>query len=298
MGQGTPTAPQGSAAIAFTAEAQAVLQLFADTSQHIFLTGRAGTGKSTLLQHFRATTSKRLAVLAPTGVAAVNVQGQTIHSFFRFGPGITPDKARRRATGKAQLYRQLQTIVIDEISMVRADLLDCVDQFLRVNGPRSGVPFGGVQMLFIGDLAQLPPVVLAEEEPLFTTYYASPYFFDAKVLRSTPCAVVQLTRVYRQHDATFVTLLDAVRSGSVDALQLATLNQRYQADLAGLSAKQYVTLVMGKCNTLESLSKVSKGGRFPMLCLTDIIRDHEPSLQPLLRAVEEAPTLTALLVTM
>jgi len=116
---------------AFTPEAHAALQRFEDTQQHVFLTGRAGTGKSTLLQHFRATTTKRIVVLAPTGVAAVNVQGQTIHSFFRFGPGITPDKARRRMRGTTQLYRHLRTIVIDEISMVRADLLDCIDQFLR-----------------------------------------------------------------------------------------------------------------------------------------------------------------------
>ncbi len=229
--------------IELTPEAQSVLRLFDDTQQHVFLTGRAGTGKSTLLQHFRATTRKRLAVLAPTGVAAVNIQGQTIHAFFGFGPGITPEKARRRATGKQQLYRNLQAIVIDEISMVRADLLDCIDQFLRLNGPRAGEAFGGVQMIFIGDLYQLPPVVPSEEEILFTTYYASPYFFDAKVLHTTPCEVVHLTKVYRQHDAAFVTLLDAVRTGTLDQKQLAALNTRYRADLAGLDREQYVTLV-------------------------------------------------------
>ena len=137
-------------AIELTPEAKAVLQLWEHTRQHVFLTGRAGTGKSTLLQHFRTTTRKRLVVLAPTGVAAVNVHGQTIHAFFGFGPDITPEKARRRALRKKQLYRNLQVLIIDEISMVRADLLDCIDQFLRVNGPRAGAPFGGVQLLFIG----------------------------------------------------------------------------------------------------------------------------------------------------
>ena len=229
--------------IELTPEAHTVIQLWEQTRQHVFLTGRAGTGKSTLLQHFRTTTRKRLVVLAPTGVAAVNVHGQTIHAFFGFGPGITPEKARRRASGKKQLYRNLQALVIDEISMVRADLLDCIDQFLRVNGPRAGAPFGGVQLLFIGDLSQLPPVVLPEEERLFTTHYASPYFFDAHVLRTTPYTVLHLTKVYRQQDATFVTLLDAVRTGSVDQQQLATLNARYRVDLTGHDRAQSVTLV-------------------------------------------------------
>src|SRR4030095_13674392 len=169
--QSASHARMASPTIELTPEAQAVLQLWEHTRQHVFLTGRAGTGKSTLLQHFRTTARKRLVVLAPTGVAAVNVHGQTIHAFFGFGPDITPEKARRRALRKKQLYRNLQTLIIDEISMVRADLLDCIDQFLRVNGPRAGAPFGGVQLLFIGDLYQLPPVVLPEEETLFTTHY-------------------------------------------------------------------------------------------------------------------------------
>ncbi|MGQ4809114.1 ATP-dependent RecD-like DNA helicase [Candidatus Entotheonellaceae bacterium PAL068K] len=229
--------------IELTPEAHTALQLFEETKQHVFLTGRAGTGKSTLLQHFRSTTRKRIVVLAPTGVAAVNVQGQTIHSFFGFGPGVTPEKAGRRATGKRQLYRKLQAIVIDEISMVRADLLDCIDAFLRLNGPRRSEPFGGVQLLCIGDLYQLPPVVRPEEETLFSSHYTSPYFFDARVFRQTPCEVVQLTKVYRQADAAFVTLLDAVRTGSLDRRQLAALNTRYCPDLSGLDRDTDVALV-------------------------------------------------------
>lgn len=229
--------------IELTPEASGALKLFEETGQHVFLTGRAGTGKSTLLQHFRDHTRKRLAVLAPTGVAAVNVKGQTIHSFFGFGPGITPEKASRRATAKKQLYRNLQTIVIDEISMVRADLLDCIDAFLRLNGPRTREPFGGVQMILIGDLYQLPPVVQADEEELFATHYASPFFFDAKVLQQTPFDVVQLTKVYRQRDANFVDLLDAVRTATLDREQLTTLNARYNADLTGIDREQYVGLV-------------------------------------------------------
>jgi ATP-dependent DNA helicase PIF1 len=144
---------------------------------------------------------------------------------------------------KKPLYRNLQVLIIDEISMVRADLLDCIDQFLRVNGSRAGAPFGGVQLLFIGDLYQLPPVVLPEEETLFTTHYASPYFFDAHVLRTTLYTVIHLTKVYRQQDATFVTLLDAVRMGSVDQRQLATLNARYRVGPAGRDHEQAITLV-------------------------------------------------------
>jgi ATP-dependent exoDNAse (exonuclease V) alpha subunit len=226
-----------------TPEARAALTWFDTSRQHVFLTGRAGTGKSTLLQHFRGTTRKRLAVLAPTGVAAVNVQGQTIHSFFGFGPGITPEQARRHATAKKQLYRNLQAIVIDEISMVRADLLDCIDAFLRLNGPRSGEPFGGVQMILIGDLYQLPPVVQADEEDLFITHYTSPFFFDAKVLQHTSFDVVQLTKVYRQHDADFVDLLDAVRTATMSQQQFAMLNACYHADLTGIDREQYVGLV-------------------------------------------------------
>ena len=229
--------------IELTSEARAALKLFEATQQHVFLTGRAGTGKSTLLRHFRSTTRKRLAVLAPTGVAAVNVKGQTIHSFFGFGIGITPERARRRATAKKQLYRNLQTIVIDEVSMVRADLLDCIDAFLRLNGPRAGEPFGGVQMIFIGDLYQLPPVVQADEEALFTTHYTSPFFFDAKVFQRVPVDVVQLTKVYRQRDADFVDLLDAVRTATLDRQQLDTLNTRYNPDLTGIDREQYVGLV-------------------------------------------------------
>ncbi len=229
--------------IELSPEAGAALTLFEETQQHVFLTGRAGTGKSTLLQHFRNTTRKRLAVLAPTGVAAVNVQGQTIHSFFGFGPGITVDKARRRATAKRQLYRNLQTVVIDEISMVRADLLDCIDEFLRINGPRDGEPFGGVQMILIGDLYQLPPVVQADEAHLFTNHYVSPYFFDASVFQQTSFDLVQLVKVYRQRDARFVDLLDAVRTATLETQQLQMLNARYRADLSGIDREQYVGLV-------------------------------------------------------
>ena len=130
---------------------QHALNIMEDSGRSIFITGRAGTGKSTLLNYFRHTTRKKVAVLAPTGVAALNVKGQTIHSFFRFKPGITPDRVKKpRSHNKESIYCKLDIIVIDEISMVRADLLDCVDRFLRLNGPESDKPFGGIQMAFTG----------------------------------------------------------------------------------------------------------------------------------------------------
>jgi ATP-dependent exoDNAse (exonuclease V) alpha subunit len=137
-----------------------------DSDKSIFITGRAGTGKSTLLNYFRNVTKKKVAVLAPTGVAALNVKGQTIHSFFRFKPGITPDRVKkfRSSDDNENIYHKLDIIVIDEVSMVRADLLDCVDRFLRLNGPEANKPFGGIQMAFIGDLYQLPPVVTGSEK--------------------------------------------------------------------------------------------------------------------------------------
>ena len=154
-----------------------------DTDRSIFITGRAGTGKSTLLNYFRHVTKKKVAVLAPTGVAALNVKGQTIHSFFRFKPGITPDqvKKRRSSDNNKSIYHKLDAIVIDEISMVRADLLDCVDRFLRLNGPKADKPFGGIQMAFIGDLYQLPPVVTGGEKEVFQSLYETPYFYGARV---------------------------------------------------------------------------------------------------------------------
>ena len=144
--------------------------------KHIFLTGNAGTGKSTLLTSFRKNSKKKSAFLAPTGVAALNIHGQTIHSFFGFRPDVTVDKVNRfyRNKDKKGLFKKLDILVIDEISMVRADLLDCIDAMLRLHGKDANQPFGGVRMVFIGDLHQLPPVVRREEEHIFTSVYKSP----------------------------------------------------------------------------------------------------------------------------
>jgi len=219
-------AKPSSTKIILTPEARAALSLLEHSHEPVFLTGRAGTGKSTLLQYFRANTEKKMVVLAPTGVAAVNVRGQTVHSFFGFGPDITVDKVRRRRGKSADLFQKLEAIVIDEISMVRADLLDCIDAFLRLNGPKPRQPFGGIQMIFVGDLYQLPPVVPPDDEEVFNSFYKSPYFFDARAFALQSLQVVELTRVWRQHDRGFVSILDAIRTASIRDAELAFLNRR------------------------------------------------------------------------
>jgi ATP-dependent exoDNAse (exonuclease V) alpha subunit len=205
------------------------LQLLENSNSNLFITGRAGTGKSTLLEYFRGQTGKNLAVLAPTGVAAINVRGQTIHSFFGFKPDITVEKVRSSYTnkGKKGLYKSLDILIIDEISMVRADLLDCVDLFLRLNGKRRDKPFGGIRVVFLGDLYQLPPVVVREEAEVFRSGYKSPYFFDARAMEGFALSIIELETIYRQNDPAFISLLNAVRNGKISEDQLEQLNARH-----------------------------------------------------------------------
>ena len=217
---------------------------------NLFITGKAGTGKSTLLEHFRAHAEQEPVVLAPTGVAALNVQGQTIHRFFRFGIDVTPLKVRksRRRPRNASLYRNLRTIIIDEVSMVRADLLDCVDVFLRKHGPKRRKPFGGVQMIFVGDLYQLPPVVSGEEHEIFRTVYETPYFFSAKALDDAELDIIELEKVYRQKDARFVEILNHVRNDTVDETDIAALNARLDASFTPAPGEFCITLTMTNRN--------------------------------------------------
>ncbi len=201
------------------------------------MTGKAGTGKSTLLNHFRETTEKKIAVLAPTGVAAVNIRGQTVHSFFGFRPDITVKEAKRLA-GRALreeedgLYRELDAAVIDEASMLRADVLDCIDAFLKVVR-KSKLPFGGLRFVFIGDLYQLPPVVTSRDKTVFGEHYASPYFFDAQVFPKLALELVELETVFRQKDPRFVELLNSVRNNTLSDDQIEGLNRRCEPDWEG-----------------------------------------------------------------
>lgn len=219
------------------------LYLLENTSKNVFITGKAGTGKSTFLEYFRSVTKKKIAVLAPTGVAAVNVKGETIHSFFRFKPDITAEKVRKiKSRKKSSVYREINTIIIDEISMVRADLLDCVDSFLRLNANYPQLPFGGIQMIFIGDLYQLPPVVLSKEKPIFDARYKSPYFFGAAVFQNFSMEFVELLKVYRQKDEKFISLLNSIRNNTVTEEDLEIINQRMSPDLTIEDLDGYVYL--------------------------------------------------------
>ena len=220
------------------------LDLMEKSSENVFVTGRAGTGKSTLLTYFRDNTRKDIAVLSPTGVGAVNVKGQTIHSFFGFKPNVTLNKIKKRYKGDNpdNIYKKIDAIVIDEISMARADLLDCVDKFLRLNGPSERKPFGGIQMVFIGDLYQLPPVVTGEEKEIFRLHYRSPYFFDATVFESFKMEFIELEKIYRQKDQKFIDLLNAVRNNSVTDEQIASLNSRCDPSFEPLKNDFYVYL--------------------------------------------------------
>ena len=203
------------------------LDLIEKQDEHLFITGRAGTGKSTLLQLFRKTTRKKTVVLAPTGVAALNVGGQTIHSFFGFPPRLLDKKDIKKRRNR-KLYQNIEVLIIDEISMVRADLLDNIDYFLRLNRD-DPYPFGGVQVVFFGDLFQLPPVIASDTEArLFQLYYDSPYFFSAKVFeQGFEMGMLELRKVYRQENRHFLRLLDAVRLNQTDYDDLEDLNERY-----------------------------------------------------------------------
>lgn len=219
--------------IELNAEFRKALDIAGKTDKNVFITGRAGTGKSTLLTYFRNNTKKKVVVLAPTGVAALNVKGQTIHSFFKFKPDITLQSVKKiyKKGDKNNLYEKIDAIVIDEISMVRSDLLDCMEKSLRLNRGNNQ-PFGGAQMIFIGDLYQLPPVVTGAEREIFRTHYKSQYFFDAYVFADLQMDFIELEKVYRQKDDSFIALLNAVRNNSATEEHLTQINKRYDPDYA------------------------------------------------------------------
>lgn len=207
-----------------------IIEKIENTDDNFFITGRAGTGKSTLLKFFKEKTTKNTAVLAPTGIAALNAGGQTIHSFFRFRPGTTEDQIKKVYGQQALLYKNLQTIIIDEISMVRADMLDLIDAFLRVNGPRPGRLFGGVQMIFFGDLFQLPPVITEGEKEFFNQKYNGIYFFNASSWKESVFLLEELIDVFRQSDQKFISILDAIRMNSISEESLRYINSQVGAD--------------------------------------------------------------------
>ena len=222
-------------------------QFVTSTNVSVFLTGKAGTGKTTFLRTLRQRTPKRMVVLAPTGVAAINAQGQTIHSFFQlpFGPAVPGmqmgEKKYRMGKEKKNLIRTLDLLVIDEISMVRCDVLDAVDQELRKYKDRSK-PFGGVQLLLIGDLQQLAPVAQEREWALLSPYYDTPYFFGSKALAQIQYVTVELKHIYRQQDEAFINILGKIRNNRIDDAVLRSLNARHIADFVPPDNEDWIRL--------------------------------------------------------
>ncbi len=234
-----------------------VLNFVNQTNQSIFLTGKAGTGKTTLLKYIKQNTFKQLAIVAPTGVAAINAGGSTIHSFFQFP--FTPFLPSIKETGEINfnqsnlpslkyngqrlaIFRNLELLVIDEISMVRADMLDQIDITLRQVRKKTHLPFGGVQVLLIGDMYQLPPVVQNEEWKLLSEVYKSPYFFDSLVIKHNYPVYIELDKIYRQKEQSFVDLLNKVRNNNLDAESLELLNSHYNANITQHDYQTNITL--------------------------------------------------------
>lgn len=234
-------------------EFQNALKLIQYTRQSVFLTGKAGTGKSTFLKYVCSTVKKKYVVLAPTGIAAINAGGSTLHSFFRlpFHP-LLPDDPKFRgnklhemlkySSEHRKLIKNLELVIIDEISMVRADIIDFIDRILRVYSQNTREPFGGKQVLLVGDVYQLEPVVKADERDIINRFYPTPFFFSARVFRQWELVAIELTKVYRQKDKVFVSILDHIRTNTAGAADLQLLNMRYNAPISREENDLYITL--------------------------------------------------------
>lgn len=215
----------------FTLSSEEALDyLIENIDEHILVLGRAGTGKTTLVKNFMASTKENAAVVAPTGIAALNAGGRTIHSFFCFKPGITLEDVEELSYERRppRIITKLETLVIDEVSMVRADLLDCIDRYLQLARNRERLPFGGVRLILVGDLLQLPPVVTEEEKSFFGNMYETEYFFSSSSFKriEPDLTVIELTEIYRQEDPGFIALLDRIRTGRATREDLDFLNSR------------------------------------------------------------------------
>lgn len=219
--------PRSKPRIEITAEFARVLELANTTESSMFVTGKAGTGKSTLLRYLTQHTKKRFVVLAPTGVAALNVEGQTIHSFFRLPPRLLQRKDIKHETWREKLYQALDMVIIDEVSMVRADIFEAIDTTLRLyRNPQK--PFGGVQMICIGDLFQLPPVVPNDQRSYFSEVYGGEYFFNSPVFREGfSYNFVELSHVFRQREPVFLDILNKIRNDQLTPDDLKLLNSRH-----------------------------------------------------------------------
>ena len=236
-------------------EFQDALQLITHTRQSVFLTGKAGTGKSTFLKYICNHTKKKYVVLAPTGIAAINAGGVTLHSFFKlpFRPMLPDDpdlslshvrifEFFKYPKEKRKIIAEVDLIIIDEISMVRADIIDCVDRILRVYSGNMRLPFGGKQLLFVGDVFQLEPVVPSDQKEILSLFYASPFFFSARVFKDINLVPIELQKVYRQTDSVFINILDRIRNNAARKQELDTLNGRYFPSFEPQNEDMYITL--------------------------------------------------------
>lgn len=234
-------------------ELQNALQIIQYTRRSLFLTGKAGTGKSTFLRYIAAHTKKKHIILAPTGIAAINAGGSTLHSFFKipFHPLLPNDSmfsvrnirnTLKYNSEKIKIIREVELIIIDEISMVRADIIDFIDKVLRIYSRNMREPFGGKQLLLVGDIYQLEPVVREEDRRLLSPFYRSSFFFDAKVFEYFQLVSIELRKVYRQSDPVFISILDHIRTSQVPMSDLQKLNQRVGAQLDESDSKLAITL--------------------------------------------------------
>lgn len=270
-------------------ELQQALQILQFTRRSLFLTGKAGTGKSTFLRYIASHTRKKHVVLAPTGIAAINAGGVTLHSFFKlpFHPLLPNDvqysvrnlrKALKYNSEKIKILRELELVIIDEISMVRADVIDFIDKVLRVYSQNMREPFGGKQLLLVGDIFQLEPVVKEDDRQLLQPFYPSLFFFDAKVFRQVQPVAIELKPVYRQTDPSFIRLLDDIRTSQVTDADLRLLNSRVEDEAALPSTGSNLSITLStrrdtvdyintrKLDELDGEPEVFKGiiqGEFP-----------------------------------
>lgn len=244
---------------------QKALQIIQFTRRSLFLTGKAGTGKSTFMRHIAATIKKKHIILAPTGIAAINAGGSTLHSFFKlpFHPLLPTDKrytprnirdTLKYNGEKTKLLREVELIIIDEISMVRADIIDFIDKVLRIYNRNMREPFGGKQLLLVGDIYQLEPVIKEDERQLLRPFYPSCFFFDAHVFREMQLIAVELRKVYRQRDAQFISLLDHIRTSHVSDSDLRLLNARVNAEIGTEEGRLSITL-SGRRDTVDYINE-------------------------------------------
>jgi ATP-dependent exoDNAse (exonuclease V) alpha subunit len=251
--QGSSIPPTQAVDLELTDEFKRALALIESGVSPILITGGAGTGKSALLQYFRKTTKKRVVVLAPTGMAAVNVRGVTIHSFFKFPPTLIQQTSIKTRRDKTEMFRSLDTLIVDEVSMVRADLMDGIDWSLRLHTGKSAL-FGGVQVVLFGDLAQLPPVVKEDKlKDYFETHYESKFFFSADALKEIPMQIQELTKIFRQaRDVDFAQVLRRIRSNEYTLDDLASINTRYVSPNKTSSAKEMLVLTTTNSSATET----------------------------------------------